>query len=79
MIGFTRHAKEKFDILGKYGINIPERLVIDTINAPDKRDSRSRKPLIAVQSNLDEHRALKVIYKQEDGVRYVITFYPIKK
>ncbi len=79
MIRFSKHAEDKFEILKKHGLDIDKDSVLNTVSEPETIDTKSRKPLIVTQSNLDESRMLRVLYRVESGVMFVITFYPVKK
>jgi mRNA-degrading endonuclease RelE of RelBE toxin-antitoxin system len=75
MIHFTKHAGEKFNILKKHSLNISKQFIIETVNAPDQID-HSRLPLLIAQKSLDSTHVLRVVYKVEDNIRIIITFYP---
>jgi hypothetical protein len=75
MIVFTKHAKEKFLVLKRHGVNVTEKQVFNALEFPDMLD-RARFPLFIAQIVFDAHRVLRVVYKQENGVKTVITFYP---
>ena len=75
MIHFTRHAEDKFEILRKHGLKISKRLITDSINTPDVID-KSRLPLLIAQKSLDRDHVLRVVYKIENNIKIVITFYP---
>jgi len=75
MIYFTKHAKEKFDILKKHKFFVPKEQVVETVTNPEKID-HSRLPLIIAQREFDKTHVLRVVYKQEEGLIKVITFYP---
>lgn len=75
MIVFTKHAKEKFSLLKRHGINVSEVQVRSALEAPDLIDL-SRFPLYIAQIGFDAHRVLQVVYKQEGDIKTVITFYP---
>lgn len=78
MIHFTKHATHKFEILEKHGVCIAKERVIETILTPNLID-QSRMPLLIAQSAIDTQRVLRVIYKIEQGVKIIITFYPGRK
>lgn len=78
-IRFTHHAERKFDILERHGVQISHEKVIDTLRNPTRVDTTSRKPLIIAQSDFDERRVLRVVYKVEHDTMVVITFYPGRK
>jgi len=75
MIYFTKHAEEKFDILKRHKFSISKEQVIETIKNPEGID-RSRLPLLIAQKKFDKTHVLRVVYKQEEGLIKVITFYP---
>ena len=77
-IKFTKHAEEKFGVLGRHGVKISTGQVLNTIKNPNKLDY-TRKPLIIAQSAFDKRRVLRVVYKIEKNVILVITFYPGRK
>ena len=78
MIHFTKHAREKFIILRRHGVVISESMVIRTLMYPASID-RSRLPLKIAQRSFDKTRVLRVVYKESDGDKVVITFYPGRK
>ncbi len=78
MIVFTRHARNKFEILKRHKFLVSERQVIKTIEKPDLIDY-SRFPLLIAQRKFDKEHVLRVVYKKEDGVIKIITFYPGRK
>lgn len=78
IIHFTRHAEDKFEILEKHGVIIIKKQVTDTIHRPEVVD-RSRLPLLIAQSLLDRDHVLRVVYKQEEELIKIITFYPGRK
>jgi len=75
MIYFTKHAKEKFEILQKHQFSVSKEKVIETIKNPEIID-HSRLPLLIAQREFDKTHVLRVVYKQEEGLIKVITFYP---
>lgn len=75
MIVFTKHAREKFSLLKRHGVSVSEKQVRDALEVPDLVD-RSRFPLFIAQVGFDAHRVLRVVYKQENDIKTVITFYP---
>lgn len=75
MIIFTKHAKDKFEILKRHKFLITENQVLKTIESPDLID-KSRPSLLIAQLKIDKSHVLRVVYKQEFGVIKIITFYP---
>lgn len=78
MIYLTKHAEEKFQILKRHGVIISRMAVIKTVEDPELIDN-SRSPLKIAQSNFDTRRVLRVVYREENGDKIVITFYPGRK
>jgi len=71
MFYFTKYAEQKFDILNKHKIYFTREQIEDTVGAPDKVGKKN-KLLIAQKENI------KVIYKKEEEVIKIITFFPTK-
>jgi len=78
MIGYTKHAKEKFKILKSQGFIIKRKLVEDAIKFPE-RVYDSQEPLLIAEKSIDETHILKVVFKKEGGIIKIITFYPTRK
>ena len=74
-ITFTKHAKEKFDILQEHGVSISQMRVKEVLTSPDHID-HSRYPLLFVQGILDSTHTLRIVYRSEGDSIIVITFYP---
>ncbi len=75
MIIFTRHARNKFEILKRHKFLVPEKQIFKTIEEPDLID-KSRLPILIAQRKIDKTYVLRVVYKKENGIIKVITFYP---
>ncbi len=75
MVTFTKHAREKFEVLKRHDILIFEHQVLEAIRNPEHID-HSRAPLIIAQRTIDSRHVLRVVYKQEGKDVIVITFYP---
>ena len=78
MIHFTKHALEKFEILRKHKVYVFRADIIKAVQNPDLIDD-SRRPLRIAQRDFDNTRVLRVVYKEESGVKVIITFYPGRK
>lgn len=71
MIYFTKYAEQKFDILNKYKVFFTKENIEDTIANTDK--------LIKKKKYWTAHKdEIAVVYKKENDLIKVITFYPIK-
>jgi hypothetical protein len=78
MIIYTKHAKEKFKILKNQGFPIKKKLVEETLRFPERVDY-SQIPLLRAEKRIDEKHILRVVFKKENGIIKVITFYPARK
>ncbi|OGZ56140.1 MAG: hypothetical protein A3H64_03095 [Candidatus Ryanbacteria bacterium RIFCSPLOWO2_02_FULL_45_11c] len=77
-IRFTKHADEKFVTLARHGVRISRKKVITTVQDPDLID-HSHTPLFIAQGILDKAHVLRVVYKKEQQIIKIITFYPGRK
>ena len=75
---FTKHAEEKFENLARVGVFVTKRDVIKTITQPDHLDREIDFPQIIASRLLSKTRILRVVYKMENDIMTVITFYPAK-
>lgn len=75
MIYFTKHARDKFEILKDHKFIITESQVIETVNNPDLIDY-SKNPLLIAQKEISQTHVLRVVYKKESNNKIIITFYP---
>lgn len=73
-IRYTRHAREKFDLLERHGFPITAEQVENTVTRPDRLFPEGDK-LIA-RARISDTHVLRVVYREEEGERVVITFYP---
>ena len=71
MIYFTKYAEKKFDILNKHKVYFTREQVEDAVQLPDKLEKKGK----YLSARKDE---MKVVYKKDNGVVKVITFYPVK-
>lgn len=71
MIYFTKYAEKKFDILNKYKVYFTKEQIEDTIKLPDKLEKKGK----YFGARKDE---IKVVYRKDNGVVRVVTFYPVK-
>lgn len=73
-IRFTKHAREKFEILARHGVSVTEAQVIETLTAPDRLE-KDQQPAVA-QKALDDQHVLRVVFRSEGDDMIVVTFYP---
>jgi len=76
-VRFTRHAKDKFEVVRRYGYDVDREKVVETVLSPDRLDERGDQRL-AIKV-LDENYALRVFYEVRKGYLVVITFYPVRR
>ncbi|OGY22855.1 MAG: hypothetical protein A2Y57_02875 [Candidatus Woykebacteria bacterium RBG_13_40_7b] len=77
---FSQHAKkDKFFILAKHKFNLNESDVIRVIENPEHEDRESNFPNIIASRGFDEKHVLRVVYRREDDIIKIITFYPAEK
>jgi hypothetical protein len=76
-IRFTKHAREKFELLKKYGFEISEATVEKTVAKPHLADRRDDQVLVL--KPLDREYAVRVVYKTVNDNIVVLTFYPVKR
>ena len=71
MIYFTKYSEQKFDILNKYKVFITKEQVEDTAKLPNQL-LKKKNYLIAKKDGT------AVVYKKENDIIKIITFYPTK-
>lgn len=71
MLYFTKYAEKKFDILNKHKVYFTREQIAEAIKLPDKTNKKGK----YLSARKD---GIKVIYKREDEVIKIITFYPVK-
>lgn len=75
---YTKHAKEKFDVLKRHKFPVTKSQVEETVKKPDFVISNLPDKWI-VQREVNKKHVLRVVYKDENGSKKVITFYPARK
>jgi L-ribulose-5-phosphate 3-epimerase UlaE len=76
-IRLTKHARDKFEFLRRYGFDISEVSVREAVASPSRVDRRDDE-LLALKP-LDREYAIRVVYKMVNGNIVVLTFYPVKR
>jgi hypothetical protein len=76
-IRFTKHAREKFEFVRRYGFEIDEREVIEAIQNPTRIDQKNGQ-YFAIKVINSKH-ALRVVYEKRKDYLVVITFYPVRR
>lgn len=72
---FTKHAREKFKDLEKYGFHLTEDQIMEALKEPDRVERGSRGRKIA-QKGISKRHVLRVIYEETEDSIKIITFYP---
>ena len=75
MLIFTKHAKEKIDVLKRLGFTVTEQQIIGTVEHPELIDY-TRLPELIAQRKIDSTHVLRVVYKIVQMDIKIITFYP---
>lgn len=78
-IAFTKHALNKINILKSHGFTLSKKKIIETLLAYDNLDKISDEPNLIVSKSFDDKHILRVVYKIEDDIIKIITFYPAEK
>ena len=79
---FTKHAAvDKFAILKKHKFKtrVTKNLIKKVILNPEHKDEESDKPNSIVSKSIDVEHILRVVYRKENDIILVITFYPAEK
>ena len=76
-IRFTKHAREKFEFVKRYGFSIDEKKVVEAIQNPTRIEQKSGQYF--VNKILDAKYALRVVYEKRKDYLVVITFYPVRR
>jgi len=71
MIHFTSYANQKFDLLNKHKVFLRKEEIEETVLTPDEVKKQG-KYFGAIRDGI------KVLYKKEDEMIKVITFFPVK-
>lgn len=79
MIKYTKHAKKKFFDLSELGVKVSKSLIAKIIKDPLSVDTKLDAPKIIVSGDLDKRHILRIVYRKEDDIIVVITFYPARK
>lgn len=77
-VRFTKHAKKKFSELAKIGVLISKQTVIKAIREPENIDSSDAPKMIASRP-INSRNIIRVVFRIEDDIIIVITFYPARK
>ena len=75
---FTKHANEKFARVKKAGFPLTSDQVEKTIIHPSKIEAKPDGTFIATKI-LGSIYILRVVYREQDDIMVIITFYPARR
>ena len=75
MLHYTKNAEDKIKLLKTSGLKIDKRIIENIVESPRKLEEKLKKIMIAC-NNLDKDKDLSVVYKEENGLKLVITIFP---
>ena len=73
-VRFTRHAQDKFALLAAHGFLVSEEQVRQTVLSPERVEDRGTERI--AQKRVSDSHVLRVVYRIQDKVIVIITFYP---
>ncbi len=76
-IRFTKHAREKFEVVRRYGFDIDKNQVINAIQDPSSSEQKGGQ--FFASKVLDSKYGLRVVYERRKDYYVVITFYPVRR
>lgn len=76
---FTHHAEKKIKDLRILGIHVKKSLVKNILVNPVHLDTTSDSPKKIASGDFDDHRILRIVFREEHDIIVVITFYPASK
>jgi len=78
-IVYTKHAQQKFKFLESIGWKFTKSDLEAALEKPDDSGVDVERKAEFVLKEIDERHNLRVIYRKNDGIMTVITFYPTRK
>lgn len=81
-IVYTKHAAiDKFAMLErhKFRPRITKRMIREVIKNPEHEDTISDSPNIISSRSIDEEHILRVVWRKEGDIIFVITFHPAEQ
>ena len=70
MIYFTKYAAQKFELLKKHGVEVDKDMIKEIVSNPERTEEKGK-------HGAAEKNNIKVVYKQEEDTKKIITFYPV--
>ena len=78
-IVFTNHAEKKLKDLKNLGVDVTKSLIKNVLKNPLHVDEESDPPRKIASGKFDDNHLLRVVFREENDIIIVITFYPAKK
>lgn len=79
-IVYTKHAAiDKFMMLKKHNFNVGKRFIKEVIKNSEHEERQENSENIIVSGSIDEKHILRVVYRRENDIIRIITFYPAEK
>lgn len=78
-VRYTHHANQKFKDLDRLGVHVTKRRVSSILKKPNFIDAETDYPNFIAAGPLDATHLLRIVYRKEDDILVVITFYPTRK
>ena len=79
-IVYTKHAEvDKFELLKRHNFEITKELIEKVINDPEHEEKESDFSKIIASKSIDEKHIIRDVYRKENDIITVITFYPAEK
>ncbi len=76
---FTRHAEKKLKDLEKLGVIVAKSFIQSILKNPLHVDGESDSPKKIASGKFGEKHLLRIVFREENDIILVITFYPAKK
>ena len=78
-IVFTRHSEKKFQDLKNLGVKVKKSFIKSVLKNPLHVDSESDHPNKIASGKFSKEHLLRVVFREENDIIIVITFYPARK
>ena len=75
MLRYSGHARQKFAVLQRHGFVVTPQQVEEAMDSPEQVEPQPDDTWIA-QRRIGARHVLRVVYREVNGDRVVITFYP---
>lgn len=76
---FTKHALEKFGSLALLGWKFEKEDVKQSLLDPDHFSEDKERGVKIILKEIDKNHNLRIVYREDDGIITIVTFYPCGK